>query len=81
MSEYKITIEYDERTEYEIKFDSEGYPCAGNIYDHMEQDPQYLVRELSLDDEGKVWYDECLEAFDTYEEAKKFIEERERNEQ
>lgn len=50
MGEYKITIEYIERNEYEIKIDGEGFPCAGDIYDHYEDDPKYLVREIDGDE-------------------------------
>lgn len=75
MSEYKITIEYIERNEYEIKIDGEGFPCAGDIYDHYEDDPKYLVREIMKDDDGTLMYDECLEAFDTYQEAVDYVKE------
>ena len=75
MSEYKITIEYVERNEYEIKIDDEGFPCAGDIYDHYEDDPKYLVREIMKDDDGKVWSDECLDEFETYQEALDYVKE------
>lgn len=75
MSEYKITIEYSERNEYEIKIDGEGFPCAGDIYDHYEQDPLYLVREITRDDEGKIEFDDLLAEFDTYQEAVAYINE------
>lgn len=75
MSEYKITIEYYERNEYEIKIDSEGFPCAGDIYDHYEDDPKYLVREFMKDDDGTLLYDECLDVFDTYQEALDYVKE------
>ena len=75
MSEYKITIEYIERNEYEIKIDDEGFPCAGDIYDHYEDDPKYLVREIERDEDGKVWYDECLDASETYQEALDYVKE------
>lgn len=75
MSEYKITIEYVERNEYEIKIDSEGFPCAGDIYDHYEDDPKYLVREFMKDDDGTLLYDECLDVFDTYQEALDYVKE------
>lgn len=75
MSEYKITIEYMERTEYEIKIDGEGFPCAGDIYDHYEDDPKYLVREIERGEDGKLWYDECLRVFETYQEAVDYVKE------
>ena len=75
--EFKITIEYPERTEYEVRIDEEGFPEAGNIYDHFEADPKYLVREITRDEEGNIIYDECLEEFVMYEEAKQFIKEQE----
>lgn len=77
MSEYKITIEYMERTEYEIKIDGEGFPCAGDIYDHYEDDPKYLVREIMKDDDGAFLYDECLDVFETYQEAVDYVKELE----
>ena len=72
MSEYKITIEYYERNEYEIKIDSEGFPCAGDIYDHYESDPKYLVREIERGKDGEVWSEEFF-AFDTYQEAVDYV--------
>lgn len=75
--EFKITIEYPERTEYEIKLTYDGFPDAGDIYDHWEGDPKYLVREISRDEEGNIIYDECLEEFVMYEEAKQFVKEME----
>lgn len=75
MSEYKITIEYIERNEYEIKIGSDGYAYAGDIYDHYEDDPKYLVREIERDEDGKVWSDECLDAFETYQEAVDYVKE------
>ena len=75
--EFKITIEYPERTEYEVVIDEEGFPQAGNIYDHFEADPKYLVREITRDEEGNIIYDECLEEFVMYEEAIQFIKEQE----
>lgn len=75
--EFKITIEYPERTEYEVRINEEGFPEAGNIYDHFEADPKYLVREITRDEEGNIIYDECLEEFVMYEEAKQFIKEQE----
>ena len=77
MSEYKITIEYIERNEYEIKIDGEGFPCAGDIYDHYEDDPKYLVREIMKDDDGTFLYDECLDVFETYQEAVDYVKELE----
>ena len=75
MGEYKITIEYIERNEYEIRIDGEGFPCAGDIYDHYEDDPKYLVREIERDEDGKVWSDECLDEFETYQEALDYVKE------
>ena len=75
MSEYKITIEYIERNEYEIRIDDEGFPCAGDIYDHYEDDPKYLVREFMKDDDDTLLYDECLDVFDTYQEALDYVNE------
>ena len=75
MGEYKITIEYIERNEYEIKIDGEGFPCAGDIYDHYEDDPKYLVREIGRDEDGKIWSDECLDEFETYQEALDYVKE------
>lgn len=75
MGEYKITIEYIERNEYEIKIDGEGFPCAGDIYDHYEDEPKYLVREIIKDDDGTLMYDECLEVFETYQEAVNYVKE------
>ena len=75
--EFKITIEYPERTEYEVRINEEGFPEAGNIYDHFEADPKYLVREISRDGEGNIVYDECLEEFAMYEEATQFVKEME----
>lgn len=46
-------------------------------YDHFEADPKYLVREITRDEEGNIIYDECLEEFVMYEEAKQFIKEME----
>lgn len=78
MTKYKITIEYIERNEYEIKIDGEGFPCAGDIYDHYEDDPKYLVREIIKDDDGTLMYDECLEVFETYQEAVDYVKEIEK---
>lgn len=75
MGEYKITIEYVERNEYEITIDEEGFPWAGDIYDHYEDDPKYLAREIERDEDGKVWSDECLDAFETYREAVDYVKE------
>lgn len=75
MGDYKITIEYIERNEYEIKIDGEGFPCAGDIYDHYEDDPKYLVREIMKDDDGTLLYDECLDVFETYQEALDYVKE------
>lgn len=75
MSEYKITIEYMERSEYEIKIGSDGYAYAGDIYDHYEDDPKYLVREIMKDDDGTLMYDECLAVFETYQEAVDYVKE------
>ena len=75
--EFKITIEYPERTEYEVRINEEGFPEAGNVYDHFEADPKYLVREISRDEEGNIIYDECLEEFAMYEEATQFVKEME----
>lgn len=77
MSDYKITMEYIERTEYEIKIDGEGFPCAGDTYDHYEDDPKYLVREIEQDDDGTPLYDECLDEFETYQEALDYVKELE----
>ena len=75
--EFKITIEYPERTEYEVRINEEGFPEAGNIYDHFEADPKYLVREIARDEEGNIIYDECIEEFAMYEEAAQFVKEKE----
>lgn len=75
--EFKITIEYPERTEYEVRINEEGFTEAGNIYDHFEADPKYLVREISRDEEGNIIYDECLEEFVMYDEATQFVKEME----
>lgn len=77
MSEYKITMEYMERTEYECYVDKEGFVSPGNIYDHYEDDPKYLVREIERDEEGKMWSDECLDEFETYQEAVDYVKELE----
>lgn len=77
MSEYKITIEYSERTEYEIKIGSDGYAYAGDTYDHYEQDPLYLVREITRDEDGKIDYDDLLAEFETYQEAVDYVKELE----
>lgn len=78
--EFKITIEYPDRTEYEVRINEDGYPEAGDIYDHFEaDDPKYLVREITRNEDGDIIYDECLEEFETYEEATKFIKEMENN--
>lgn len=75
--EFKITIEYPERTEYEVRINEEGFPEAGNVYDHFEADPKYLVREISRDEDGNIIYDECIEEFAMYEEATQFVKEME----
>ena len=75
--EFKITIEYPERTEYEVRINEEGFPEAGNIYDHFEADPKYLVREIARHEEGNIIYDECIEEFAMYEEATQFVKEKE----
>lgn len=75
MGEYKITIEYIERNEYEIKIGSDGYAYAGDIYDHYEDDPKYLVREIIKDDDGTPMWDECLDTFETYQEALDYVKE------
>lgn len=80
MGEYKITIEYIERTEYEIKIGSDGYAYAGDIYDHYEDDPRYLVREIIKDDDGTLMYDECIDTFETYQEALDYVKELEEKE-
>lgn len=79
-TEYIITIEYKERTEYEVRINEEGFPEAGNIYDHFELDPKYLVREINRDEEGKITYDEYLKEFVMYEEAKDYVKELEAKE-
>lgn len=78
MGEYKITIEYPERTEYEVRINEEGFSEAGDIYDHWEGDPKYLVREIERDEDGKVWSDECLDEFETYREAVDYVKEKEK---
>lgn len=75
--EFKITVEYPERTEYEVRINEEGFPEAGDIYDHFEADPKYLVREIARDEDGNIIYDECLEEFAMYEEATQFVKEME----
>lgn len=75
--EFKITVEYPERTEYEVRINEEGFPEAGDIYDHFEADPKYLVREIARDEDGNIIYDECLEEFEMYEEATQFVKEME----
>lgn len=76
--EFKITIEYPDRTEYEVRINEEGFPEAGDVYDYFEaDDPKYLVREITRDEDGDIIYDECLEEFETYEEATQFIKEME----
>ena len=75
--EFKITIEYPERTEYEVRINEEGFPEAGNIYDHFEADPKYLVREIARDEGGNIIYDECIKEFAMYEEATQFVKEME----
>ena len=77
MSEYKITIEYSERNEHEIKIGSDGYAYAGDIYSNYEQEPLYLVREITRDDEGKIDFDDLLAEFDTYQEAVDYVKELE----
>ena len=76
-TEYIITIEYTERTEYLVRLDEEGFPEAGDIYDNFEQDPVYLVHEVTKDENGNIIYDDCLEQFVMYEEATQFIKEQE----
>lgn len=75
MSEYKITMEYMERTEYEVKIGSDGYAYAGDIYDHHEQSPLYLVREIERDNDGKIDFDTLLSEFETYQEAVDYVKE------
>ena len=75
--EFKITVEYPERTEYEVRINEEGFPEAGDIYDRFEADPKYLVREIARDEDGNIIYDECLEEFAMYEEATQFVKEME----
>ena len=75
--EFKITIEYPKRTEYEVRINEEGFPEAGNIHDHFEADPKYLVHEVMKDENGNIVYDDCLEEFVMYEEAKQFVKEME----
>lgn len=78
--EFKITMEYPDRTEYEVRINEDGYPKAGDVYDHFEaDDPKYLVREIARDEDGDIIYDECIEEFEMYEEATKFIKEMENN--
>ena len=81
-TEYIITIEYTERTEYLVRLDEDGFPEAGDIYDNFEQDPVYLVHEITKDENGNIIYKSganCLKQFITYEEATQFIKEQENN--
>lgn len=73
MSEYKITMEYMERTEYECYVDEDGFASPGKIIDHNEYDPKYLVREIERDESGKVWSDEWLDEFETYQDAVDYV--------
>ena len=75
--EFKITIEYPERTEYEVRINEEFFPEAGNIYYRFEADPKYLVREIARDEGGNIIYDERIEEFAMYEEATQFVKEME----
>lgn len=75
MSEYKITIEYSERNEYEIKIGGDGCAYVGDIYDHYEQDAVYLVREIERDDDGNMEFDDLLAEFETYQEAVDYVKE------
>ena len=38
--EFKITIEYPERTEYEVRINEEFFPEAGNIYYRFEAEAE-----------------------------------------
>lgn len=75
MSEYKITMGYMERTEYECYVDEDGFASPGDIYDHIEDDPKYLVREIERDDDGKIDFDDLLAEFETYQEAVDYVKE------
>ena len=85
-SKYIITIEYKETTEYFLKFDDgyEDYPSAGDIIDHYEEDPTYIVHEVSYTDSGAMEFLDTLADFETYREARAYVlelEDRERNKQ
>lgn len=86
-SKYTITMEYTERTEYTVKLDPDGdpvtneyYPSAGDVIDHWEDDPKYIVNETSYYDDGSVASYDSLDVFDTYKEAKDYVKELEAKE-
>lgn len=73
-TEYKIIMEYARYEEYEVTFDEDGNHIAGNIWDSYErQEPKYLVKEVHKMPDGYYEELDCLEEFDTYQEALDFI--------
>ena len=61
---FRITIDFQEHTEYEIKkVNPDGTVEAGEEFDHYEDTPIYIVRG----DDGDT--DESFGEYNTYEEA------------
>lgn len=74
---YAIAMEYIRHEEYEITFDKDGNHIAGNLMDSYEEsEPHYIVEHGDLDEGGSFAPTDTLEIFDTFAEAKAFVEER-----
>lgn len=74
-SEYSVTMEYRETTEYSIKLDNELYPSPDQVIDHYEEDPKYIVHETIYSKDGSVVSYDSIATCDTYQEAMEFIKE------
>lgn len=80
-SEYSVTMEYREITEYTIKLDDEldenhiDYAYPDQVIDHYEEDPKYIVHETNYFEDGSVASYDNIATCDTYQEAVEFIKE------
>lgn len=81
-TEYKIIMEYITHEEYEIIFDEDGDHICGNIWDNYEEpEPNYIVKEVLIKEDGKYEELDSLEVFKTYKEAVEFVEEMKRRDE
>lgn len=80
-SDYTVTMEYRETTEYSIKLDDEldekhiDYAYPDQVIDHYEEDPKYIVHETNYFEDGSVASYDSIATCDTYQEAMEFIKE------